>query len=262
MTPEEKHKQRLRLKAVTKEQWADAFDDLTEALSSPYLLGGRAVVGPHKRKILVGARTLYGVHSHYNLGTSNVLYHYQADLILALYDCKWRWPEDVSLSDMLIRIACSRIPKAVEKYRKQKEKEEKEGINTKPVNFDVEWIGAEDEALPNSSDDDSPDDDEEEVLIFDAGSESADDNMALAAMMDIKQKRRELIWRAAEGDKKLEAFVQVVSESKQLKDVRKNGGYKPGDTDKLTKRLRRRVIKLEKLDKLNKANKEDNEYGS
>lgn len=128
MTPEEKHKQRLRLKAVTKEQWADAFDDLTEALSSPYLLGGRAVVGPHKRKILVGARTLYGVHSHYNLGTSNVLYHYQADLILALYDCKWRWPEDVSLSDMLIRIACSRIPKAVEKYRKQKEKEEKEGI--------------------------------------------------------------------------------------------------------------------------------------
>ena len=98
------------------------------------------MIGPHKRKILVGARTLYGAHSHYNLGTSNVLLKYQADLMLALYDCKWYWPEDVSLTDMLIRIACSRIPKAVEKYRKQKAEEEKQGIYTTPVNFDVDWI--------------------------------------------------------------------------------------------------------------------------
>ena len=89
MTPEQELRQRLRLRAVTNEEWIEAFDNLTEALSSPYLLGGRAVIGPHKRKILVGARTLYGAHSHYNLGTSNVLLKYQADLMLALYDCKW-----------------------------------------------------------------------------------------------------------------------------------------------------------------------------
>lgn len=259
MTPEQKHRQRLRLKAVTNEEWADALDDLTEALSSPYLLGGRAIVGPHKHKILVGARTLYGAHSHYNLCTSNVLYHYQADLILALYDCKWRWPDDVSLSEMLIRMACSRISKAVEKYKKQKDKEAEQGINTKPVNFDVEWVGAEDEALPNSNDDDSPDDEEEEEeTTFDADNESADDNTAHAAMLDIKHKRWELVCSAADGDKQLEAYVQVVGESEHLKDVREKGGYEPGDTDKLIKRLRRKVQNLVKQDKVNKLNKANN----
>jgi hypothetical protein len=88
MTDEEKRNQRLRLTKVSNEQWEEAFDNLTVALSSPLLLGGYVVTGPNKRKMLIGARTLYGAHSHYNLCTSNVLYKYQADLMLALYECK------------------------------------------------------------------------------------------------------------------------------------------------------------------------------
>lgn len=210
------------------------------------------MIGPHKRKILVGARTLYGAHSHYNLGTSNVLLKYQADLMLALYDCKWYWPEDVSLTDMLIRIACSRIPKAVEKYRKQKAEEEKQGIYTTPVNFDVDWIGKEDDAVVNENE--TPDD-EAEVTPLNDTDESAEDNEANIKMMDIRHKRWELVCSAADGDPQLEVYVQMVGESQQLKDVRKNGGYQPGDTDKLIKRLRRKVQNLEKQAKANKLNK-------
>jgi len=254
MTDEDKHKQRLRLKAVTKEQWAEAFDDLTEALSSPKLLGGYVVNGPHNRKMLVGARTLYGAHSHYNLGTTNVLYHYQADLIIALYDGKWRWPEGVSLSEMLIRMACSRLPKAVEKYKNQKAKEEELGINTTPVNFDVDLIGKEDED-PDEPDeelapvltdaDDSTDDSTEKSTESPSQDENDSvENTAFGAGVDIRHKRWELVCAAADDDPQLAMYVQIVGESKRLKDVREKGGYQPGDTDKLIKRLRRKVNKL------------------
>ncbi len=257
MTIEQKHRQCMRLKAVSKEEWAKALDDLTEALSDSKLLGGRAVIGPHKNKILVGARTLFGVHSNFNLCTSNVLYYYQADLIIALYDCKWYWPEDVSLSEMLIRMACSRIPKAVKKYRRQKAKEEELGINTTPVNFDADWVGKEDDAVINENE--TPDDEPELSPLSDSDESAAEDKAADDKMMDIRHKRWELVCDAAESDPQLKAYVQVVGESKQLKDVREKGGYKPGDTDKLIKRLRRKVIKLVES---NKENKSNTEYGS
>ena len=123
MNKEQIHAQQLRLKNVTKDEWEVALDALTVEMSKPELLGGQIIDGPHDTKRLVNGKTRYGAHSEYNLATSNVLYHYQAEFLLALYDGKWEWKEGVSLADQLIEIANSRIPKVANKYIKKKERE-------------------------------------------------------------------------------------------------------------------------------------------
>ena len=105
----------------------------------------------------------------------------------------------------------------------------------------------------------TPDDEPELSPLSDSDESAAEDKAADDKMMDIRHKRWELVCDAAESDPQLKAYVQVVGESKQLKDVREKGGYKPGDTDKLIKRLRRKVIKLVES---NKENKSNTEYGS
>lgn len=63
--------------------------------------------------------------------------------------------------------------------------------------------------------------------------------------MDVRHRNWEKLSDIADSDPDplLGDFVQAVGESKQLKDVREKLGLKPGDSDKLIKKLRRRLGK-------------------
>jgi len=204
--------------------WEDALDKLLPVISR--LLHGRLVEDENHRKHLVGGYTKFGAHSEHELG-AEALYHYQGIVVEKLYDGSWEWKPEHTLAEQLEIIANSVIPKAAEKYANQIERELSLGYNRNYVNFDVEWLGN------NNDDDDS---------AGDAG--DSEENTAFGGNTDIKHDRWERICAAADDDPQLAQYVQIVGESKQLKDVREKGGYEPGDTDKLIKRLRRKVNKL------------------
>ena len=270
MNKEQIHAQQLRLKNVTKDEWEVALDALTVEMSKPELLGGQIIDGPHDTKRLVNGKTRYGAHSEYNLATSNVLYHYQAEFLLALYDGKWEWKEGVSLADQLIEIANSRIPKVANKYIKKKERENKKHIKTTPVSLDVELIGKPDdytgeetetlvvlvnkeESEPNNDNLDLGDAEGESNTSEDETvSEIPNEAEGNAIMskepeplgMDYQHQLWEKVCAAADGDKELEEFVQVTGECKTLRQVNERLQLKDGDRDRLQKRLKRKVNKL------------------
>ena len=82
------------------------------------------------------------------------------------------------------------------------------------------------------------------------GENSAIMNQVLVAG-DERHQNWEKVCAAADGEKELEDYVQAVGESRRLKDVRVALNLKPGDSDKLTKKLKRRVYKLDKNGKKN-----------
>lgn len=270
MTEQQIHEQKLRLKNVRNDEWIAAFDALTEALTNSELLGGRVVKGPHNTKRISGGRTRYGAHSEYTLGTSNVLYHYQAEFVLALYEGKWEWKEGVSLADQLIEIAYSRIPKAADKYARRKEREKKNRINTMPVSLDVDlmskpddYTGEETETLVVAC---SHSEVEVDNASLDYREAEADRQCAAEAMaedtiteaegndimsrelappgMDYRHQLWEKVCEAADGDKELEVFVQATGECKKMQEVNERLHLMDGDRDRLQKKLTRKVYKL------------------
>lgn len=256
MTEEQIHRQQLRLKNVKNDEWVKALDALTEEMSNSKLLGGHIEKGPHNTKRLVNGKTQYGAHSEYTLGTSNVLYHYQAEFVMALYYGKWEWKEGVSLADQLIEIAYSRIPKTADKYARRKEREKKNRINTTPVSLDVEMIGKLDDytgeetemlvaAFKPQEDDDNPKDcDETTEIPTEAEGFELMNKESAPAGMDYQHSLWGKVCNAADDDKELECFVQVTGECKEMKEVNERLDLKDGDRDRLQKRLKRKVNKL------------------
>lgn len=272
ITESKLRKQRERLRQVTPQEWMSALDALTEEMRSSKLLGGHIENGPHNTKRLVNARTRFGAHSEYNLATSNVLYHYQTEFVLALYDgeWEWKWKADTSLADQLKQIANSRIPKAVDKYQRKKEKEEKEHIYTTPVSLDVNLMGKPDDytgeetetlTVDNSCDEEQPDnaslDYRDAMAVCHSANESryaemlndAESNDLMRREppptgMDYQHKLWEAMCDAAEGDKDLERFVQVTGECQKMQEVNDRLQLNDGDRDRLQKRLKNRVNKL------------------
>lgn len=268
MNSEQKHKQQLRLKHLSNEEREEAFDALTEALTQPKLLGGHLEKGPHNTVRLVNGRTRFGAHSEYRLGTSNVLYHYEAEFLIALYDCEWEWPEDRSLAEQFVLMAYSRIPKASEKYKKRKEREADKGISSDPVSFDVEWIGKEDDYSGEESEMMIPaasyknPETGDPLLDNDASDSeavgSADDSTDIPSeaesnaiqsteydnSMDLLHKNWELVCAATDDDPEMARYVQVVGECKRPKEVREKLGLKEDEMDSLRKKVIRRVKKM------------------
>lgn len=264
------NEQRERLRQVKRQEWMAALDQLTEEMSNSKLLGGHIEKGPHNTKRLVNGRTRFGAHSEYQLGASNVLYHYQSEFVMALYDGEWEWKAGVSLADQLIEIAYSRIPKAADKYTRKKKREKKKNINTTPVSLDVELIGKPDdytgeetetmvaafnyeEPEPNDSNIDSEDAEDGACVrdIDEAMAEIPNETESNAIMskeqtsgMDYQHQLWEKVCKAADGDKELAAFVQKTGESKTLQEVNDSLHLKDGDRDRLQKRLQRKVNKM------------------
>ena len=264
------HEQQLRLKNVKNDEWEVALDALTVEMSKPELLGGQIVKGPHNTKRLVNGKTHYGAHSEYNLATSNVLYHYQAEFVLALYEGEWEWKEGVSLADQLIEIANSRIPKVAKKYTKKKERENKKHIKTTPVSLDVDLIGKPDDytgeetetwvALINNEASE-PDKDNLDFSDAEGGCNTCEDEInseipneaesnAIISKepeplgMDYQHQLWEKVCAAADGDKELEEFVQITGECTKMRQVNERLHLEKGDRDRLQKRLKRKVNKL------------------
>jgi hypothetical protein len=262
--------QRRRLRQVKPQEWQKALDRLTEEMSNSKLLGGHVEDGPHNTKRLVYGRTQYGAHSEMTLGTNNVLYHYQTEFVLALYEGQWEWKKGVSLADQLVEIAYSRIPKAVDKYVRKKEREKKDRINTTPISLDVDMIGKPDdytgeetetmvaafnykEPEPNNPDLDGNEANEGNRMADydDATADIPDERYGVAIMnkeqtagMDYQHHLWETVCSAADGDPELERFVQTTGQSQTMQEVNTALNLQDGERDRLQKRLQRKVNKL------------------
>lgn len=214
MTPEQIKDQLNRLLAITPKQWREVEFEL--ALEIARLLGGELVGGKNATyRYIKGGKTTYGAHSE-PAQAGNPLLSYETKIVEKLWKCKSWWNPDYELIDQLKRIAKHLIEDEQEAYMRNLDYEKRHGYRSKPVSLDVNLIG-------------EPDDD--------TGGE--------------RHQKWEKICAAADGEKELEDYVQAVGESRRLKDVRIALNLKPGDSDKLNKKLRRRVNKLDKDGKEN-----------
>lgn len=208
MTQEQFCEQLKRLSEVDPMEMWQALDELLEEIA--HQLHGTLKEDDNGRKYLSGGYTLFGAHSEARLG-GEALYHYQSMVVEKLYDGSCEWKPENTLAEQLKKIANHVITNEVEKYKTQMSREEREGYSSQALSLDEE-------------------------------------NAAVSAMEDSDVNNRhahwELICKAADGDDELERYVQAVGESKQLKDVREKLGLKSGETERLQKKLKRRVKKL------------------
>lgn len=243
--------------------WEDALDKLLPVISR--LLHGSLVEDENHWKHLVGGYTKFGAHSSFRLG-GEALYHYQTVVVEKLYDGSCEWKPENTLAEQLQKIACRVIPNEAKKYAAQMRYEQRHGYSSKAVSLDVEWMGKEDDYTGEEMDELVAVDDNNKVAVAEVGIGDIVKQQAIKAIgptevptaqqgntiqntefeggTDLMHMQWEKICTAADDDPQLAQYVQIVGESKQLKDVREKGGYEPGDTDKLIKRLRRKVNKL------------------
>lgn len=195
-----------RLNAVKDKEWMAAQAALLPTIAR--LLHGRVTTNDDGQTELVGGYTKYGAHSESELG-GNALYHYWGMMVERLYDGTCEWSPELSLEEQLKEMAKPVIDQTMKKYRSRKNWEERQGIDTTPVDIDMEWLG-EDESLATTS-------------------------------TDSQHMKWEAICDAADGDTELERFVQVTGECQTIKEVNERLSLKSGNRDKLMKRLKRRV---------------------
>ena len=207
MTRRKLLEQLKRLKAVSRSQWRAALAVLM--LEIAYLLHGHLKENKYGRKYLVGGYTEYGAHSEENL-CGDPLYHYQSVVVEKLFDGSCEWKAENSLAEQLKKIAANVISNEVDKFKRRQKREERTGQSSQMVSLD-------------------------------------EANGAVNRMEQLEADPRHLHWEqicaAADGDEELERYVQAVGESKQLKDVREALGLKAGDSERLQKKLKRRVKK-------------------
>ena len=196
-----------RLKAVSRSQWRAALAVLM--LEIAFLLHGKLKEDENGRKYLAGGYTQYGAHSEVRLG-GEALYHYQSVVVEKLFDGSCEWKAENSLAEQLKKIAANVISNEVDKFKRRQKREERTGQSSQTVSLD------EANAAVNRMEDGG---------------------------IDPHHAHWELICEAADGDEELERYVQAVGESKQLKDVREALGLKSGETERLQKKLKRRVKK-------------------
>ena len=208
MTRRKLLEQLKRLSEVSRSQWRVALSVLMLEIS--LLLHGKLKDDENGKKVLVGGYTQYGAHSDYRLG-GDALYHYQGMVVEKLYDGSCEWKSENSLEEQLKEMAGEVIDDAVKAYRRQQKENERLGVTSTPVDWDVEWLG-EDESLAETT-------------------------------SDHRHQEWETICEAADGDEELEAFVQVTGESRSMMEVNERLMLKDGDRDRLMKRLKRRVRK-------------------
>lgn len=207
---EEKIASRVQLEKLNSakgKEWKEVQNSLMEAIAR--LLHGTLKKDESGRAYLSGGYTLYGAHSEREVG-GDALYHYFGMVVEKLFDGSCEWKAQNSLEDQLKRIAEHVIPNEAAKYRTQMNREERNGYCSQTLSLD-EASGA--------------------VGCMEDGG------------MDHRHAHWELICEAADGDEELEKYVQAVGESKQLKDVRQSLRLKAGETERLVKRLKRRVAK-------------------
>ncbi len=208
---EEKIASRVQLEKLNSakgKEWKEAQNSLMEAIAR--LLHGTLKKDESGRAYLSGGYTLYGAHSEREVG-GDALYHYFGMVVEKLFDGSCEWKAQNSLEDQLKEIAGVVIGDAVKAYRSRQREEEKLGINSTPVDIDVDWLG--------------------------------DDESLAESLLDHRHMKWETICEAADGDMELEAFVQVTGESLTMKEVNERLRLKDGDRDRLMKRLKRRVKK-------------------
>ena len=201
--------QMKRLAEVSPSVWWAALDVLMQEIA--YLLHGRLMEDENGRKYLVGGYTAYGAHSEKRLG-GDPLYHYVDMVVEKLFDGSCEWKAENSLAEQLKRIAGHVISNETEKYRTQIEREERAGYSSDALSLD-------------------------EAKVAVSGIEDG--------VSDHRHAQWEQICEAADDDEELERYVQAVGESKQLKDVRQKLGLQAGDSERLVKKLKRRVKKSE-----------------
>lgn len=214
MTREQIKDQVERLRAITFWQWKVIEFELAKEINR--LLRGKLKGGENDTyRSIEGGRTTFGAHSE-PAQAGNPLLSYETKIVEKLWNCTSWWNPEYELIDQLKRIAKHVIEDEQEAYKRKIAHEERHGYSSKAVDLDVNLIG-------------EPDDD--------TGGE--------------RHQKWEKICAAADGEKELEDYVQAVGESRRLKDVRIALNLKPGDIDKLNKKLRRRVNKLDKDGKEN-----------
>ena len=197
-----------RLEAVKCKEWKEAQEALMPTIAR--LLHGRVKTDKDGQVELVGGYTKFGAHSESELG-GNALFHYWGMIVQTLYDGTCTWDSELSLAEQLKEMAEPVVDEAVKAYRDRLKEEERLGIDSRPVDFDVDWLG-EDESLSETT-------------------------------TDHHHMMWELICEAADGDAELEAFVQATGESQAMKEVNERLGLKGDDRDRLMKRLKRKVKK-------------------
>ena len=202
------NEQKKRLDSVKCSEWKDVQKAVLPTIAR--LLHGRVKTDKDGHVEMVGGYTKYGAHSGSEVG-GEALYHYWGKIVERLYDGSCQWDDELSLTDQLKVMAEPVIDEAVKAYRNRQKEEERLGIDSTPVDFDVDWLG-EDESLAEIS-------------------------------TDYRHTMWETICEAADGDAELEAFVQVTGESETMKEVNERLGLKGDDRDRLLKRLKRKVQK-------------------
>lgn len=216
--------QKKRLDSVKHKEWMEAQKEVLPMIAR--LLHGRVKTDKDGQVEMVGGYTKYGVHSESELG-GNALFHYWGMIVQTLYDGTCTWKPELSLADQLKEMAEPVIDEAVKVYRCRKKEEERLGVDSTPVDFDVDWIGEEDGDLSTT-------------VEMTGGVVGMTDDVDAEASRHMKW---ETICGAADGDKELEAFVQVTGESQSMKEVNERLGLKGDDRDRLMKRLKRRFDK-------------------
>ena len=197
-----------KLNSVKPKEWMDVQKALLPTIARR--LHGRVKTDKDGHVEMVGGYTKYGAHSEREVG-GEALFHYWGKIVETLYDGTCQWDDELSLTEQLKEMAEPVIDNAVKAYRSRQKEEKRWGIESTPVDFDVEWLD-EDESMAETS-------------------------------TDYRHTMWETICEAADGDAELEAFVQATGESRTMKEVNERLGLKGDDRDRLLKRLKRRVGK-------------------
>ncbi len=264
LTQVELEQQRLRLAAVSDKEWPVVINAMTNRLLKR--LGGFLVGGEHGEVMIKGGRTKFGAHSEAVLG-ENALFFYETEFYRLLYEGDWTWPEGRPLSEQFEMMVDSVTRHGSEKEDRRKKKEERklaeergqeEGAPPGMESCIIEFVKPKEETMyvdlddPNlrlkgssgTMEDDYTGETLDENGIPRIGGED-DDGFYDCGLpndgFDYRHWLWELLCSAADGDQELEDYVQAVGESETLKEVRTTLGLKDGDTDKLKKRLKRRV---------------------
>ena len=185
--------QKKRLDSVKRSEWKEAQKALLPIIARQ--LHGRVKTDKDGHVEMVGGYTKYGAHSEREVG-GEALFHYWGMIVQTLYDGTCTWAPELSLEDQLKEMAEPVIDEAVKDYRSRRKEEERLGIDSTPVDLDVDWLGVEDGDLSTAV-------------------ELTDDTDAEAR----KHMKWEAICEAADGDDELEAFVQVTGECGTMKEV-------------------------------------------
>jgi len=217
--------QKKRLDSVKRQEWREAQKAVLPTIAR--LLHGRVKTDKDGQVVMVGGYTKYGAHSEQELG-GEALWHYWGKIVETLYDGTCVWNPELSLADQLKEMAEPVVDEAVKVYRSRLKEEERLGIDSTPVDFDVDWLG-EEEGDPSA------------MLGMTEGLLGMTN--AVETTDDVRHMKWEAICEAADGDAELEAFVQATGESQTMQEVNEQLGLKGDDRDRLLKRLKRRVEK-------------------